>query len=78
MIINNSELYNNQYNLNILKKNIERLNLKTILNTQILNVEFCIDYILNEEYHKTDEDGYIDIHDIISSQPHIKYTDFFD
>ena len=75
--INNMDLYNNKFNINILIKNINKLDLNTILSTQKLTVDFCINYIMNEEYQCFSEED-IDIFQILKKQKHLKFKDFFD
>ena len=73
--ITNMMLLNEEYDMEILKHNINKLDLFTVMNTQILTAEFCIDVILNEEYQITSEEKTIDIYDILNRQPHIKKED---
>ena len=61
-----------KYSEDILIKNIDKLDLRNILTTQKLSLEFCDNYILNEQYHKCVEDSYLDISDILKYQPHLK------
>ena len=76
-IINNMDLYNNKYNIETLEKNINKLDLNTILSTQILTVDFCINYIMNEKYQCFSEED-IDIFNILKKQKHLKFKDFID
>ena len=73
--ITNMMLLNEEYDMEILKHNINKLDLFTVMNTQILTAKFCIDVILNEEYQITSEEKTIDIYDILNRQPHIKKED---
>ena len=77
MDINNMDLYNNKFNIETLEKNIKKLDLNTILSTQILTVDFCINYIMNEKYQCFGEED-IDIFNILKKQKHLKFKDFFD
>ena len=77
MDINNMDLYNNKFNIETLEKNIKKLDLNTILSTQTLTVDFCINYIMNEEYQCISEED-IDIFNILKKQKHLKFKDFFD
>jgi hypothetical protein len=77
MDINNMDLYNNKFNIETLEKNIKKLDLNTILSTQTLTVDFCINYIMNEEYQCISEED-IDIFNILKKQKHLKFSDFFD
>jgi hypothetical protein len=68
-----------QYNEKELIKMIENLEvtqMNVLITQQNLSIEFCRNYILNEEYSITDEDSYIDIYDVIKYQQHIKLSDF--
>ena len=49
-------LLNKEYDMEILKHNINKLDLFTVMNTQTLTAKFCIDVILNEEYQITPEE----------------------
>jgi hypothetical protein len=67
-----------QYNEKELIKMIENLEvtqMNVLITQQNLSIEFCKNYILNEEYSITDEDSYIDIYDVIKYQQHIKLSD---
>ena len=66
------DLNNKHYNEEILIKNIEILDLRNILSTQKLSLDFCQNFILNEKYHKCVEDTYLDMSDILKYQPHLK------
>lgn len=68
-----------QYNEKELIKMIENLDvtqMNVLITQQNLSLEFCKNYILNEEYSITDEDSYIDIYDVIKYQQHIKLSNF--
>jgi len=69
--IENKDLYNNNYETDILIKNINRLDMVEILKTQYLDIDFVINYILNKEYQCMPNEEDIDIHDIIRYQPHL-------
>jgi hypothetical protein len=69
--INNLSLEYQKYSIDVLEENIDKLSLWKLLKTQILNREFCIKYILNDEHASCDEDTYITWQDIIQYQPHI-------
>ncbi len=77
MDITNMDLYNNKFNIETLEKNINKLDLNTILSTQTLTVDFCINYIMNEKYQCFAEED-IDIFQILKKQKHLKFKDFFD
>jgi hypothetical protein len=69
--ISNIDLYSNTFPLDVLEKNIDKLDLKTLIKTQKLSYDFIIKYILNEEYQITPEEKTIDIYDVIYNQSHI-------
>ena len=71
-IIQNLHLSNRKYDIETLEHNIDHLELKRILQTQVLTPEFCVKYILNpEEYGMCREDHYITQVQILIYQPHI-------
>jgi hypothetical protein len=71
-VIQHHELMYKKYDCNTLEYNIDRLGLKRLLTTQLLTVEFCVNYLLNPEEHgMCIEDHYISIHDILQYQTHI-------
>ena len=72
-IIFNSDLIKNKYSEDILIKNIDYLNKKILLSTQILSAEFCVKYIFHiDDINDGDEDSYLfDINHILRKQPHI-------
>ena len=72
--ITNSNLRNNKnkYSLLDLETNINNLQIKIVLNTQILNADFCAKYILDENRATCEEDLWlIDIGYVLIKQPHI-------
>ena len=57
------------------KKLIQTLNifdLNYILNNYKLSIDFCKNYVLNDDYQITNKEKEIDISYIILKQPHIK------
>ena len=71
-VIQHHELMYKKYDCNTLEYNIDRLGLKRLLTTQLLTVEFCVNYLLNPEEHgMCVEDHYISINDILQYQTHI-------
>ena len=56
--ITNKDLKHQNYDMDILKQNIDSLDMKTILHTQRLDAAFCVDYLLNEDYMECVEDTY--------------------
>lgn len=73
--LNDQDLLKNKYSIEVLEKNIDNLSISRILNTQILTPEFCVKYILNEEYASCVEETYICDFDVLRRQPHIKSSD---
>ena len=72
--IKNWELRANKfkYDLDELEKNIDYLCPKILVNTQKLTPEFCIKYILNEEYMSCEEEKYLLTYSyVLYCQPHI-------
>lgn len=78
--INDKDLYNNKYSIKVLEKNIDNLTPKDILRTQKLDVEFCVKYMLNEDYHWTQEEIYVycDFNKILGLQPHINKKELYE
>ena len=72
--LTNTDLLNNRnkYSIDILEKNIEHLDKKILLATQILTPEFCVKYILDLDIDNGGEESYIfDICYIVGFQKHI-------
>ena len=71
------ELYlqNNNYNINILKKNIYFISLIDIIKTQYLTNDFIINYILNKDYQLTEEENNITVDMVLNWQKHLKKSD---
>jgi len=76
--LNDQGLLKNKYSIELLEKNIDNLSISRILNTQILTSEFCVKYILNEDYASCVEETYICDLDVLIRQPHIKHSDLID
>ena len=76
--ITNVDLYKNKYDYETLKTNIYAVSLTDIIKTQFLNADFCIKYILNEEFQISDEDKLININMVSKYQPHITEQEFVD
>jgi hypothetical protein len=75
--LNNSDLFHNKYSMDILEKNIDNLNKKILLYSQILNAEFCVKHILDMDIDSGSEDSYIfDKIYILNKQPHISEKEF--
>jgi hypothetical protein len=75
MVITKEELYNNQYDYVTLKTNIYCVSLLDILKTQKLTSEFCVKYILNEDFQILDEDQNITVDTVKKYQQHISDSD---
>ncbi len=75
VFLNDAMLRKNRYDIASLERNIDNLSLRTLLYTQYLTPEFCVKYILNDEYASCVEDTYICIGDILNSQKHISLAD---
>ena len=60
-----------------LKNNINHLDLISILNTQELTVDFCVDFILNERYQVSSEEKNIDLLIVLNKQPHLNSKELF-
>ena len=69
------DLYNNQYDLPILKEYIYAVSLWDILKTQKLTRDFCVKYILNKNYQLTKEEEMINFRDVLQFQPHLDKRD---
>lgn len=70
-MITKVDLYNNQYDYETLKANIYAVSLLDILKTQKLTADFCVKYILNENFQLTDEDQGITLEMVKKYQQHI-------
>jgi hypothetical protein len=65
-------LRQHKYDIATLTANVDHLDMKTCVNTQILTAEFCVKYVLNEDYMSCIEDTYcIDIGYVLRRQPHL-------
>ena len=74
--IDNNDLRINKYNIETLERNVDNLNMKTCVNTQVLTAEFCVKYVLNEDYMSCIEDTYcIDSGYVLKRQPHLTYAE---
>ena len=71
--ITNLDLYKKKYDIQTLEQNINNLSLHTLLNTQILTIEFCVKYLLDDDnkYAWREEEKDLLYYDIVSCQPHI-------
>jgi hypothetical protein len=67
----------NKYDISILEKNVQKLDKKLLLCNQILNAEFCVKYIYDDNIDSGSEDSYIyDMKYILDRQPHITEEEF--
>lgn len=71
VIINNISLEYNKYDISTLEENVKKFSLWKLLKTQTLTPDFCVKYILNEDYASCDEDTYICWQNVLQCQSHI-------
>ena len=65
-------LLKNKYQIDILERNVDKLDKKILLATQELTAEFCIKYIWDPDTDSGSEDSYIyDFAYILDFQPHL-------
>ena len=70
--LTNSKLRTNKYSIPELEEDICHLNMKTIVNTQTLTIDFCVKYILNEDYAQCNEEvDLLTIPYVLYCQPHL-------
>jgi hypothetical protein len=68
----NIDIRNIKYDIATLEKNVDSISMKACVNCQILTAEFCVKYVLNEDYMSCIEDTYcIDKNYVLDRQPHI-------
>lgn len=76
-IISDSDLCNESYSLDVLRKNINNLNKKVVLRTQKLTAQFCIKFILDTTIESgNQESGVYSKEHILRMQPHITNEEF--
>ena len=76
-IISDSDLCNESYSLDVLRKNINNLNKKVVLRTQKLTAQFCIKFILDTTIESgNQESGVYSKEHILIMQPHITNEEF--
>lgn len=75
MSISKDDLYKNQYDYETLKTNIYVVSLLDILKTQKLTADFCVKYILNNDFQFSDEEQLITIDLVKKLQPQISNLD---
>lgn len=73
--LHNLNLYENKYDLKILKENIYKLDFFDILKTQTLTPQFLAKYIMNKKYQITPQEEKINIDFVLLTQPHINRLD---
>ena len=67
-----------KYDIQTLEENVDNIHMKTCVNTQILTAEFCVKYVLNEDYMSCIEDTYcISYEYVLQRQPHLTKEDIF-
>jgi hypothetical protein len=73
MSIKSLEESKNTYTIHELEliKNINNLDLLSVLRNNKLSLNFCINYILNEEYQTTRKERDITIDTVANYQPHL-------
>ena len=68
----------NKYTMEEIRDNVDHLNVKFLLYTQILDEDFCVEYILDMRMNSGDEDSYLLCEDyILAKQPHLDEALFF-
>ena len=67
----NEDLASTQYDSKTLEKNLNNLDMMVILRTQTLEINFIVNYILNEEYQILQSEKDIDIWLVLCLQKHI-------
>jgi hypothetical protein len=74
--ITDKDLVLRQYDIQTLEHNIDDLDFKLLLRTQHLTAEFCVTYLLNDEYASCVEDTYYFTDDkVLSKQKHLTQED---
>ena len=70
------DLHNKKYDIETLEQHVDEINMKTCVNTQILTAEFCVKYVLNEDYMSCIEETYcLDYGYVLRRQPHLTKED---
>jgi len=76
-ILTDSDLCNETYSLDILKKHINNLNKKVVLSTQKLTAQFCVRFILDTAIESgNQESGVYTKEHILRLQKHISSQEF--
>mgnify|MGYP000082251455 FL=1 len=74
--ISDFTLLKQKYDIEVLERNLEKLDKKILLATQVLTADFCIKYIWDPETDSGSEDSYIyDFNYILDFQPHLTEDD---
>jgi len=74
--ISDFTLLKQKYDIEVLERNLEKLDKKILLATQVLTADFCIKYIWEPETDSGSEDSYIyDFTYILDFQPHLTEGD---
>ena len=74
--ISDFTLLKQKYDIEVLERNLEKLDKKILLATQVLTAGFCIKYIWEPETDSGSEDSYIyDFTYILDFQPHLTEDD---
>ena len=75
--LTDSDLCNETYSLDVLKKNINNLNKKVVLSTQKLTAQFCVKFILDTAIESGNQaSGVYSKQHILKMQPHISSQEF--
>jgi len=68
----------NKYSMDEIMENLDHLDVKLLLYTQILTEDFCVEYILDMRMNSGDEDSYLLCENyILRRQPHLDTSLFF-
>ena len=68
-----------QYDIETLIANVDDINMKECVNSQVLTAEFCVKYVLNEQYHSYGEDTYCLTYGyVLQRQPHLTKEEIFE
>ena len=73
--INNLSMYKYQYDLQTIISNIDKLDMKVIIMTQRLTIDFIIDYIINDE--DIMEESYASLYFIFNCQKHLDVDELY-
>jgi hypothetical protein len=71
------DLYNNQYEQEILKKHIYAISLVDILKTQKIDADFAVKYLLQPKYQLTKEESIITPKIVLHYQQHIMKEELY-